>query len=232
MKTQSGGLSQEGLKLIACASMLLDHIGAALAPGALWLRIIGRIAFPIYCFLLVEGVHHTRHPGRYALRLAIGMVLSELPFDMLFYGGWTWSHQSVMVTLLLAFGMALVMKNTKSPLLKLLAVAAAAVLAELLRTDYAGFGILVAALFVLVRDSEFRLLLLALGLPALALLTGQADIELFYVGAVIPIAFYSGRKATASPAAQWAFYLFYPAHLAALWGVQQLMMGLWPISLL
>lgn len=232
MKTQSSGLSQEGLKLIACASMLLDHIGAALAPGALWLRIIGRIAFPIYCFLLVEGVHHTRHPGRYALRLAVGMVLSELPFDMLFYGGWTWDHQSVMVTLLLAFGMALAMRNTKSPLVKLLAVAAAAVLAELLRTDYAGFGILVAALFVLVRDSEFRLLLLALGLPTLALLTGNADIELFYVGAVIPIAFYSGRKATASPVVQWAFYLFYPAHLAALWGVQQLMMGLWPISLL
>lgn len=231
MKTQSKGLSQEGLKLIACASMLLDHIGATILPSTL-LRIIGRIAFPIYCFLLVEGVHHTRHPGRYALRLAMGMVLSELPFDLLFYGGWTWEHQSVMVTLLLSFGMALVMKNTKNPLLKLLAVAAAAVLAELLRTDYAGFGILVAALFVLVRDSAFRLLLLALGLPALALLTGQADIELFYVGALIPIAFYSGRKATASPAAQWAFYLFYPAHLTVLWGVQQLMMGLWPISLL
>ncbi len=232
MKTQSSGLSQEGLKLIACASMLLDHIGAALAPGALWLRIIGRIAFPIYCFLLVEGVHHTRHPGRYALRLAVGMVLSELPFDMLFYGRWTWGHQNVMVTLLLAFGMALAMKNTKSPLVKLLAVAATAVLAELLRTDYAGFGILVAALFVLVRDSEFRLPLLALGLPALALLTGHADVELFYVGAVIPIAFYSGRKATASPAAQWAFYLFYPAHLTVLWVILQLMMGLWPISLL
>ncbi len=231
MKTQSGGLSQEGLKLIACASMLLDHIGATILPSTV-LRIIGRIAFPIYCFLLVEGVHHTRHPGRYALRLAMGMVLSELPFDMLFYGGWTWDHQSVMVTLLLAFGMALVMKNTKSPLLKLLAVAAAAVLAELLRTDYAGFGTLVAALFVLVRDSAFRLPLLALGLPALALLTGQMDVELFYVGALIPIAFYSGRKATASPAVQWAFYLFYPAHLTVLWGIMQLMMGLWPISLL
>lgn len=232
MKTQSKGLSQEGLKLIACASMLLDHIGAALAPGALWLRIIGRIAFPIYCFLLVEGVYHTRHPGRYALRLVIGVVLSELPFDLLFYGGWTWAHQSVMVTLLLAFGMALVMKNTKSPLLKLLAVAAAAVLAKLLRPDYGWFGILVVALFVLVRGSEFRLLILALGLPALALLTRRAEIELFYVGAVIPIAFYTGRKATASPAVQWAFYLFYPAHLAALWVIKQLMMGLWPISLL
>ena len=48
------GLSQEGLKLIACVTMLIDHIGAAFVP-VLWLRVVGRIAFPIYCFLLAEG---------------------------------------------------------------------------------------------------------------------------------------------------------------------------------
>ena len=231
MKTKSKGLSQEGLKLIACLTMLLDHIGATILPSTT-LRIIGRIAFPIYCFLLAEGVHYTRHPARYGLRLAIGMVLSELPFDLLFYGRWTWEHQSVMVTLLLAFGMALVMKNTKSWPVKVLAIAAAAILAELLRTDYGGFGILVAALFVLTRDSEYRLLLLALGLPALALLTGQMGIELFYVGAVIPIAFYEGRKATSNKAVQWAFYLFYPVHLTALWLIVQCLTQFFPISLL
>ena len=76
------GLSQEGLKLIACVTMLIDHLGAtliyaaylsyrnagdyaaanALVPVYRTMRIIGRIAFPIYCFLLVEGVHHTRNP--------------------------------------------------------------------------------------------------------------------------------------------------------------------------
>ena len=49
------GLSQEGLKLIACVTMLIDHIGAAFVPSMLWLRVVGRIAFPIYCFLLAEG---------------------------------------------------------------------------------------------------------------------------------------------------------------------------------
>ena len=56
-------LPQEGLKLIACAAMLLDHIGAVFCSG-IGLRIIGRIAFPIYCFLLAEGIHYTREPRK------------------------------------------------------------------------------------------------------------------------------------------------------------------------
>ena len=77
------GISQEGLKILACLTMLLDHIGAVFVRGYT-LRIIGRIAFPIYCFLLVEGVLHTKNPRRYGLRLGIGLLLSEIPFDLLF----------------------------------------------------------------------------------------------------------------------------------------------------
>lgn len=79
------GLSQETLKIIACVTMLLDHIGATFCPG-IGLRIVGRIAFPIYCFLLAEGVHYTHSPKKYGLRLLIGALLSEIPFDLLFFG--------------------------------------------------------------------------------------------------------------------------------------------------
>ena len=73
------GLSQEGLKLFACVVMLIDHVGAVLFPQHFWMREVGRLAFPIFCFLLSEGVHYTRSPGRYVLRLTIGAAISELP---------------------------------------------------------------------------------------------------------------------------------------------------------
>ena len=79
------GIYQEELKLLACVTMLVDHIGAVLVPGFA-LRIIGRIAFPIFCFVLAEGAYHTRDPRKYGIRLLIGLLLSELHFDLLFSG--------------------------------------------------------------------------------------------------------------------------------------------------
>ena len=80
------GLPQEGLKLIACITMLIDHIGAVFFPSLILLRIIGRLSFPIYCFLLAEGAAHTKHAPRYALRLLLCALISELPYDLAFSG--------------------------------------------------------------------------------------------------------------------------------------------------
>ena len=109
-------LPQEALKLIACVTMFIDHFGHAIVPYLsiphmevvyYICRCIGRIAFPIYCFLLVEGMRYTRSPQKYIHRLGIGMLLSELPFDILFEGGFSWEYQSVMVTLTLGAVMLL-----------------------------------------------------------------------------------------------------------------------------
>ncbi|MBR1523666.1 MAG: TraX protein, partial [Lachnospiraceae bacterium] len=69
------------LKLIAVISMLIDHTGDVLFPGTMWLRYIGRLAFPIYCFLLVEGFFHTKDLRRYMFRLLLFGLISEIPFD-------------------------------------------------------------------------------------------------------------------------------------------------------
>ena len=78
------------LKLIAIITMLIDHIAAVLIPSdtMLWLvmRCIGRLAFPIFVFLLVEGFHHTRDVKKYLLRLGAFALISEVPFDLAFYG--------------------------------------------------------------------------------------------------------------------------------------------------
>ena len=215
-------LSQEGLKFLACAIMLLDHIGATLIPWGT-LRIIGRLAFPIFCFLLAEGAHYTRNPRNYLLRLGIGAILSELPFDLALFGSWSWQHQSVMITLLLGAMALLAMKRMTRPLLKILVLLLFAFLADFMNTDYGGAGVLMIALFGLTRERKYGWLVQLLGMYLICrwIIPGgvvwfigrYVFIEIFAILALIPIWLYSGKKSTSSRAVQWAFYLFYPVHL-------------------
>lgn len=236
-------LPQEGLKAIACITMLIDHIAAVLvlecfyqATGeskAVWLeiyktlRVIGRLAFPIYCFLLVEGVSYTKNTKSYGQRLMVGLLLSEIPFDLAFYGKINWEHQSVMVTLLLGFLMLEFLKKYPHPLMKLLMIFPFAFIAEKLGSDYGAKGIMVIALFAFTRNIKYKYLWQFLGLwfifsPDHLMMFNWRDgirwaIQELAIFAVIPIALYSGHKATNSTLLQWVFYLFYPAHLLILY---------------
>jgi len=229
MKQQ--GLSQEGLKLIACVTMLLDHIGATMVPR--WtLRIIGRVAFPIFCFLLAEGAHYTRSPKKYALRLATGVLLAEPAFDLALFGGWTWRYQSVMVTMLLGYLALWAMGKCRNVFLKCLTLLPFSLLAEILMTDYGGAGVLLIGLFGITRGQPYAVLWQLLGMALICgyLIPGAiiriggtpVAIELFALLALIPISLYSGRKITGSKAVQWGFYLFYPLHLWLLYALQHL----------
>ena len=249
----SAGISQETLKLIACVTMLIDHIGAALVVPTdaiyhanmelyttmawinLVMRCIGRIAFPIFCFLLVEGVYHTRNPKKYLQRLAIGMVLSEIPFDLAFFrDGISWAHQSVMVTLLLGCMMVLLMNRSKG-FWKLLWIVPFYFGAELLHTDYGGDGILLIALFALAKGRKHEKWW---QLAAMFLLYWDFSFTCRYYNldirlpmnrlplmAAVPIFCYGGRKLTHSKKVQWAFYLFYPVHIAVLYLLKVLVLS-------
>ncbi len=225
-------LSQEWLKAIACMSMLIDHIGYSLFPQILLFRLIGRLAFPIYCFLLAEGCCLTRSPHRYGRRLAVGAVLSELPFDILFFGGLTLSHQNVMLTLLLGFLMIRYMERAPHILLRLPVVIPFYYAAMLLRVDYGSRGILLIALFYLTRQLPGKLLLQTAGIAYLFLRPSTLTFTLGSLTlpwtacallAMIPISLYSGQKQSQSKALQQAFYLFYPVHMIVLFAVRLIM---------
>ena len=135
-------LKQEDLKLIACVAMLIDHFGYAIVPELsvahmtelyYACRIIGRLAFPIYAFLIAQGVKHTGREGKYLLRLAVGFLLSELPFDILFKGGFTWEDQNVYLTLLLGAGLLMLQKRVKDPWFRVLLLLPFALAADRLR---------------------------------------------------------------------------------------------------
>lgn len=191
--TQKKGVSGSTLKIIACITMLLDHIGASILeplvfrqmeaagittwnyetfvtacpgigiPYAL-LRCIGRIAFPIFCFLLVEGFLHTKNVWKYAFRLFLFALISEVPFDLAFYGKVFYREsQNVYFTLFLGLIVILMLhsieikfQNQWFPriILKLLAIFIGASLAELLHTDYGLTGVLVITIMYILRNNR------------------------------------------------------------------------------
>ena len=109
----------EQLKVVAAASMLIDHIGAVLIENtvlyenvnwtiaAVICRLIGRIAFPLFCFLLVEGFIHTSNIKKYIARIGLFTLISEVPFDLALFGRITLYRQNVFFTLFIGLLMLL-----------------------------------------------------------------------------------------------------------------------------
>ena len=114
MTGKRAGLSAMTLKYIAMATMLVDHMGYVLFPWILWLRCVGRIAFPIFAFQIAEGCIRTHDRRRYALRLLLFAVLSEIPFDLMYGGTWFYPfHQNVIWTLLIGLSGIHLMEKTR-----------------------------------------------------------------------------------------------------------------------
>lgn len=244
-------VSQEGLKLIASLTMLIDHIGAVLvyaiylsarnagdydlanAMAIIYepMRIIGRIAFPIYCFLLVEGFHRTRNVKNYIIRLCIGLLLSEIPFDLAFSGSMDWESSSVMVTLLLGCLMMLCMQRLNG-FWKFAVILPFVQIAEWLGTDYGGHGIAIIAMLALTQGLPKEKLLRTAGFVILLWFGPDVQVgplavpmELFALIGLIPMFLYQGKKLTRNKWIQWAFYLFYPVHLFLLWLITRILFG-------
>lgn len=241
-------MSTFALKLIACVTMFIDHFTYVFVPqtkhlimidGFGWVslpyligRLIGRIAFPIYCFLLVEGFFRTGSRRKYMARMAVFALISEFPFDLAFQvTGRTISlarlieYQNVMITLLLGLILMYVyewlkMKYLAQPLifntLGVIAIVCAGAAAQLLRTDYGMAGIVFIMVFYLFRGK--KLLLFIATAAAMFLFTNVA--ELFGLLAFVPIFFYNGKR---GPKVKYAFYAFYPVHLLLLGGIAYFM---------
>ena len=90
------------LKIIAMISMVFDHAGVMFFPDAMWPRMIGRLAMPVFSFCIAEGYTHTRDIKKYLYRIGIFALISEIPFDMVFEGKIGFSHQNIMLSFFLA----------------------------------------------------------------------------------------------------------------------------------
>ena len=210
------GLNTFVLKWIAIASMLLDHVGAIFLPGQLWLRIIGRMAFPIFAYLLVEGFVYTSNVKKYMVRLGVFALISEIAYDLAFFGvPLEFSHQNVFCTLFLGILMLYLLVHMPDKWQQFLVLATLFGAAHFLRVDYGYTGLMMILLFYALRESRIFKLIAVTAVNILFM----GGVQSYAALAMIPIAFHNRKK---GPGMKWLFYMFYPAHLLILYLVLQI----------
>lgn len=228
-------LTGASLKWFALITMLIDHIGAVILLPYLYkeginfsllpwegashwlaflyssLRLIGRLSFPIFCFLLVEGMNFTKNKNRYLITLFAFALISELPFnyavtgDFLYFGA-----QNIFFTLFLsALSIYIVeeLKNKKiinNVLVDLMVYFIVGMIAEYLNTDYGFYGVFLVAIIYVNQNSRL-LKMLTMFLAGIYQYSGCLSSVLCY--------FYNGKRGKQN---KYFFYIFYPAHLILL----------------
>ncbi|WP_310602885.1 TraX family protein [Anaerosporobacter sp.] len=214
------------LKVIAIVAMLLDHVAAVFftrkSQQYMIMREIGRIAFPIFCFCIVEGFFHTRNVKKYMIRLACFALISEIPFNLCFYHNvFCLEHQNVFFTLLIGlvaiYAIEEVKKHffffdIKAILLQFIIIGLSMTVAWFLRTDYSMLGVLIIMAFYFYRGN---ILYIAISILVATLYLGN-KVQLYSLLALIPILLYNGKK---GPSMRYVFYVFYPAHMLVLYAV-------------
>ncbi len=239
-KTKIFDLSSAALHIIAMLLMLCDHMWATVISGNEWMTCIGRIAFPIFAFMIVEGYMHTSNLKKYVLRMLIFAAITEIPFNLMFAGGLIYPfHQNVLWTFLL--GIACIHLNEKARkngrlwlrILTAIGTCSIGYLAGLFTfVDYNGAGVLTVLAFYFFRGRKWWNYLgqaAALIYINFGLFGGQQyEIPLFgctfdfpqqgfAVLALIPIWLYKGRQGYHSKWFKYLCYAFYPAHMLILY---------------
>lgn len=223
------------MKLLALLLMTLDHfaiviihngklygfiqeyyeMAVATPEGQWWLklyevfRVLGRLSFPIFAFLLVEGFLHTRNFWKYFVRMFLCAILSEIPYDIALYNEViNFEKQNTLFTLAVGLLVMYGMKRWhKHPELKWLSVIAGMAVAEFGKLDYGALAILMIALMYNFQREK----VLQMGIGAVLSAVNCLDLYGFAALSFLPIWFYNGEKGPFH--FKWFGYIYYPLHL-------------------
>ena len=225
-----GMLNGNHLKLIAALAMLLDHAGLLLFPQCVPLRIVGRLAYPIFAYMIAEGCRYTRNKLRY-----FGMIFGlGIGCQIVYYFAAGDTYLSILITFCLAILLIYCLQNLQKALVEKrawilpavifsAAVAGVWVLNQYVRIDYGFWGTMTPVLVSLFSRSDktgnlLPVCMMALGLVCLGVAWGGVQ---WYALLSLPLLLlYSGKRG--KHAMKYFFYLFYPLHLAVLQGISWL----------
>lgn len=227
-------MTSSTLHILAMLFMLVDHIGAILYPQHIFLRCIGRLAFPIYAFMIVQGVKHTRNLKSYILRMFGFALIAEFPFDLMLSNSYfNPAQQNVLWTFLISIACICVLNYLKDTgFYYYVAVPAVCYLGYMLgaicKADYKGAGILMVLVFYLFDEKSPSHYLIQLIL--LYLINGKLmksflipmfgwtiPIQALAVVSLMFIWLYNEKKGIKNRSFQYFCYAFYPLHMLILW---------------
>lgn len=234
------GLTGNQLKVIGIVAILIDNVGAVVIQGGIlhageraayqsiiathsgqiWMiagqvcRYCGRLAFPIFAFLVAEEFVRTRERARYAIRMLVFAVISEVPFDLAVYHKVFYPYyQNMLFTLFIGIMVIYVMEYARNLWVQIAALAAGCALAWLLQTDYNVMGVLLIAAMYWLRYNDTAQLCVGVAMCAVE------SVSYYCVSALafVPIVMYNGRRGAFQ--LKYLLYVFYPAHFLVLYGL-------------
>lgn len=235
------GMTSFGLHVLAMVFMLLDHLWATILTDQHWMTNVGRLAFPIFAFLIAEGYFRTRNVKKYMGRLFVFALISEIPFNLMTGGGWVYPyHQNVLWTFLIAILCMIGIDKTKSSsrniavkvILILLIVLGGWIAGTITFVDYYGFGVLTVLTFYAFHKKRWWdylaqiIILYYINVELLGGLYFQVNIfgvtlEIVQQGLALlalPIIWlYNGERGYHKKWWQYFCYAFYPLHMLVLY---------------
>lgn len=225
----SAGLTGNQLKLIALVTMTIDHIGMMLFPRSALLRIIGRLAFPLFAYMIAEGCQYTRSRKRYLLSMAGLGLLCQIVY-------W-FAMGSVYMCVLVTFSLSILLiyaidfgrkRGGLAWAVPLLALGGAIFACEILPRllpgtdygiDYGIWGVLLPVFAYLGTSRKDKFALTAAGMILLNRTLG--GLQWFSMAALIPLYFYNGTRGKRK--LKYLFYIYYPLHLVVLQGLSMIL---------
>lgn len=218
---QQGLISGNAIKIIALVTMTIDHIGVNFFPDIYIFRVIGRISFPLFSYMIAEGCRYTKNKLKYFFSVLLLGTLCQI----VYYIADNSLYMSVLITfsiaILIIFSLQWAKKNSFNPLgwsLPFLVILCALFLSELLplylpdtdyHIDYRFFGIMLPVIISLSDKRDIRFILAAVGTVVLAI--SLTEIQWWGLLSLIPLALYNGKRGKLRM--KYLFYIYYPAHL-------------------
>lgn len=216
------GLTNNQLKLIAMLAMTVDHIGYILFPRVMWMRMVGRLAFPIFAYMIAEGCAYTKNINKYLVTMGL-MALASQVVDFAVTKS---LYMNIMITFTMSISLIILVKNATKQRKTLwwilfgLGVAAAFVITQVgprvvegFGVDYDFIGVILPVCVYLAKNKWTKLGVCTLCLCLLPIGTWWG--QWLALLAIPLLALYNNTRGKWR--IKWLFYFYYPLHLAVLW---------------